>query len=180
MPLCDGFASVLAALRKSSGPWKPVQGPARTTGSTGQVLIKHHPNVPLQGIFLYAAFLHTHPQSGHGTFLTARTSASSEPWCQRLPSSFIPKKGAGGGWEGRLLQSLSVRHHSGAKHPRCCPSTGQSQKQDLSAKKIFLGCRRKNPSPSSKPCPSEVSSKTLSLPPPQLPYRHQSLQQLPN
>jgi len=34
---------------KGSGPWRPVQGTVRTTRRTGQVPIKHHPNVPLLG-----------------------------------------------------------------------------------------------------------------------------------
>lgn len=35
----------LAALRKSSGPWRSRQGPVTTTGSTEQVLFKHHSEV---------------------------------------------------------------------------------------------------------------------------------------
>lgn len=108
--LCNSFA----ALRKSSGPWRPRQGPV-TIGSTEQVLLKHHSKVPL----LWYISVH------------CLSLGTPSKWAWHLPRSLnisflqtvVPKPSlllhpkAGGGR--RLLQSLFVRHHICAKHTRC-------------------------------------------------------------
>lgn len=115
------------------------------------------------GPFLCTAFLLTHPQSEHGTFLTACTSASSEQWCQRLPSSSIPKRGRLGevaeGFFRAFLWDTTLEQST----PDAAQAPGSHRCETLVQRRFFRMLKEK-PSPSSKTCPSEISSKTTPLP----------------
>lgn len=117
-------------------------GPLRT-GSTGQVLIKHHPNVALLGHISVHCLSPNSPSKWAGDLPNSLHISFLQMVLSKASLLFHPKGG-----EGRDASAKSF-----CEHPRSCPSSRQSQKQDPDAK-IFQDAEEKILS--SEHCPSEI------------------------
>lgn len=169
VPLCYGFVSGLAALRKHSGPWRPVHSPVRTTGSSEQVQIKHHPNVPLLGSISVHCFS-PHAPSKWAWHLPDSLHIS---FLSRVVSEALlllhPKEGKALGGLGKVSSEPFCETPHQCKAHQMLPKHWAVTDMRPWCKEGFLGCWKKNLPPPPNLVPLK-SPKLFLCPSTQLPH----------